>query len=103
MKGNIYKTAVPKSGESFKQLFENRYISIEEIVSSDCSEDILYDQPHDEAIFLLQGSATLWIEGEEVDMSAGDYLCIKARKRHRVLRCEKGTRWLAIHSKEPIC
>ncbi len=103
MARNIYETASPKSGETFKTLFKNANITIEEIVSSDTPEDILYDQPNDEVVFLLQGGATLWIEDEIVELKEGDYLCIKAKKRHKLLKCETGTRWLAIHSREPLC
>ncbi len=100
---NIYRAAPPQRGEIFETIFKNENVTVEEIVSSDTPETKLYDQPYDEAVFLLQGSATLWIEGKIVKLDAGDYLCIKARERHKVIECKKGTRWLAIHSKEPLC
>ncbi len=103
MPKNLFDIAVPERGEFFRKLYETGSLSIELIVSSDTPGTQIYDQPHDEAVFLLEGSATLSIEGNEVRLAAGDYLCIPAHTRHSVLKTEKGTRWLAIHSKEKLC
>lgn len=61
-------------------------IRIERIVSEGESspDHFWYDQDEDELVFLLQGSARLEFESEEVVMKAGDYLLIPAHKKHRV-------------------
>ncbi len=94
---NLLEAAAPKSGELFEKLFENGYTDIELIVSSDRPETVLYNQPHDEAVLLMEGSATLEMEGEVVELKRGDFFIIPANTPHRVLKTEKATRWLAIH------
>ncbi len=100
---NLFTVPVPGGGETFRNLFENGCVAIEAIVSSDTPEPVLYDQPHDEWLLLLKGAATLWIEGETVDLKPGDTLHIPAHRRHKVVRTETGTRWLAIHLKGAPC
>jgi cupin 2 domain-containing protein len=60
-----------------------------------------YDQPEDEWVMLLQGTATLAFEtdaGQEtLDLIAGDALTIPARLRHRVASVSPDAVWLALH------
>lgn len=59
-----------------------------------------YDQPTDEWVLLLSGSARLQFEGEEpVELVPGAYLKIPAHWRHRVEWTDPAypTIWLAIH------
>jgi cupin 2 domain-containing protein len=100
---NLYDYPAPSSGERFEKLLESDHLTIETIVSSDTPETTLYDQDHDEAVLLLEGCATLWIDGRTITMKPGDFLLIPAHKPHKVLKTEPETRWLAIHSKEPLC
>ena len=100
---NLFDLPVPETGESFRTLLRNGSLRIEAIVSSDTPEPMLYRQEQDEAVLLLSGGAVLWIDGREVTLRPGDFLHIPARTPHRVLKTEKGTRWLAIHMKEPSC
>jgi cupin 2 domain-containing protein len=63
-----------------------------------------YDQPWNEWVVLLAGSAALSFEGEtEVRiLQPGDYLLIPARQKHRVAWTSQShaTIWLAIHFPE---
>ena len=93
---------VPAEGENFVPLLQNDSVTVEAIISSDRLEPKLYDQDHDEAVLLYAGEAVLQIEGREVTMKPGDILHIPAHTAHRVLRTKPGTRWLAIHSREPL-
>lgn len=60
-----------------------------------------YDQPRDEWVTLLQGSAALIIEGQKapVVMAPGDHLLLPAHCRHRVAWTDpdQDTVWLALH------
>lgn len=100
---NLFDLPIPETGEEFRTLFKNCGVKIEAIVSSDTPEPLLYRQEHDEAVLLVSGGAVLWLDGREVTLRPGDFLHIPARMPHRVLETEKGTRWLAIHMKEPPC
>ncbi|WP_201352388.1 cupin domain-containing protein [Hydrogenimonas urashimensis] len=100
---NLFDKAVPATGESYETLLKNDDVTIELIVSSDQPEPILYHQPNDEAVLLLEGEATLWIDGRHITLKSGDFLHIPAKTPHKVLETSCGTRWLAIHTKAPLC
>jgi cupin 2 domain-containing protein len=98
--GNLFAGAVrPSDGETFETLARRGGVHIERIVSSDRPDDVLYDQPHDEWVCLLQGEATLWIAGKTVTLRAGDHLLIPAGTPHRVVRtaADPCCVWLAVH------
>jgi cupin 2 domain-containing protein len=60
-----------------------------------------YDQLWDEWVLLVEGCAGLEFEGESeiLELKAGDYLLIPARRRHRVAwTADRGdTIWLTVH------
>jgi cupin 2 domain-containing protein len=78
-------------------------MSIERIISTGQSSPpgFWYDQPGDEFVVLLAGSAVLRFEegGHLVEMSPGDWIEIPARVRHRVesTQVDPPTVWLAVH------
>ena len=87
----------PPEGERFHRLAEVRNVIVEQILSSDDVEPVDYDQPQDEWVVVLAGDATLEIEGEQVELTTGDWLLLPAHTPHRVLRTAAGTSWLAVH------
>ena len=59
-----------------------------------------YDQPRDEWVLLVQGSATLEFEGGKLlELAAGDHVLLPAHQRHRVAFTSKEPPciWLAVH------
>ena len=48
----------------------------------------------DEALFVLEGSMTLEVEGELIEMGAGDFFVVPAGKSHRVLEGSHGVLFL---------
>ena len=60
-----------------------------------------YDQPDDEFVVLLTGTARLRFEDGDVtlDMTPGDWVEIAAHVRHRVesTQADPPTVWLAVH------
>jgi cupin 2 domain-containing protein len=87
-------------GEEFLTLWENPSTKIERIVSHSHSSpaEFWYDQPGDEWVIVLRGSATLeFAEGTVAELRAGDYLPIARHVRHRVARTDDETIWLAVH------
>jgi cupin 2 domain-containing protein len=103
---NIY-TAFSASGdqEAFEILLQNKALRLERIVSEGHStpEGCWFDQPEDEWVILLRGSAGLRFDGQPdpIVLNPGDYLLIPAHKKHRVewTSPTAKTYWLALHYK----
>jgi cupin 2 domain-containing protein len=72
-------------------------VVIEHILSSAAVDPVEHDQDHDEWVIVLEGAASLEVEGSVVDLAAGDWLLLPAGRRHRVVATTRGTRWLAVH------
>jgi cupin 2 domain-containing protein len=89
--------------EQAGELLARPGVRIERIISKgDASPPgFWYDQDWDEWVIVLSGEARLRFE-EERDartLSAGDYVFIPAKARHRVdwTRPDQATVWLAVH------
>lgn len=102
--GNLL-TDLPEvlNSESFETLVDHPAATVERIVSHDHQDDPehWYDQPQDEWVMLLQGSATLVFAkpNEHIELQPGDWVLIPAHRRHRVARTAKNgpSVWLALH------
>jgi cupin 2 domain-containing protein len=90
----------PTAGERIDRVLDVEGIVIEQILSSDAVEPVTYDQEHDEWVVVTGGSATIDVDGDEVDLAAGEWVFLPARTRHRVVRTEPATTWLAVHLPE---
>lgn len=102
MTGNLFGDTAPSSdGERFDTLLSRQGIRIERIVSHGQASPpgFWYDQPQDEWVVVLQGSAEFEMQGENAirRLGPGDYLLIPAHCRHRVARTDRPTVWLAVH------
>jgi cupin 2 domain-containing protein len=92
-----------KAEEQIDLLVEGAGVRIERIVSTGQASPpgFWYDQPGDEFVVLLTGSARLRFEEGDVtiDMKPGDWVEIPAHVRHRVeaTQAEPPTVWLAVH------
>jgi cupin 2 domain-containing protein len=93
----------PDAGEVFDELLRCGNVRIERIVSSPRPEPVVYDQPGDEWVLLLEGTATLELDSETIVLAAGDHVFIPAHCRHRVLETSAEPRciWLAVHIAPP--
>ena len=94
---NIYNYITPNAGENFTTLLKKENIKIARIVSSDKLEPKEYCQEEDEFVILLEGKATLEIEGKKTTLNRGESLFIPAKTKHKVLTTQKGTLWIAIY------
>ncbi len=89
--------------EQITDLFAPPGVRIERIVSTGQASPpgFWYDQPQDEWVCVLAGSAGLLIEGEAQprELRAGDWLELPAHVRHRVAWTDAAqpTVWLAVH------
>lgn len=93
----------PAEGEVFEDLLRRGPVRIERIVSSEFPEPVLYDQPQDEWVLLLQGEARLWVAERELVLTKGDSLFIPARIPHKVLSTSRYPPcvWVAVHVERP--
>lgn len=101
--GNIFSNIpehLPK--ELFEPLLSRPGFTLTRILTQGQSTDWL-DQDEGEWVILLAGAAKLlFAEGNrEITLKPGDYLCIPAHARHRVIWSdpEQKTIWLAVHYK----
>jgi len=94
---NFFDYAVPITDETFTTLLAHKNVTINRIVSSNSVESKTYLQEEDEWVILLEGKATLQIEGRERKLTKGESLLIPAQTPHKVLQTQKGTLWLTVH------
>jgi cupin 2 domain-containing protein len=94
---NIFDHTSPKTGEEFTTLLEHKNVRIVRIVSSNDIEPIDYVQDEDEWVMVVEGGATLNVDGERVTLNQGDTLFIPAHTPHTVTATQHGTIWLAVH------
>jgi len=98
-------TALPgdTGREAFDDLLNVPGLRIERIVSHGQASPpgFWYEQDEDEWVIVLQGSATLQVEGHDtlVALQPGDHYWIPAGLRHRVDSTAQDcpTIWLAVH------
>jgi cupin 2 domain-containing protein len=96
-RGAIGDADAPMTGEAFREVARVKNVVIEEIASSARPDPIEFCQEHDEWVVVLDGSATLDINGAEVVLARHEWVSIPAGTPHRVRRTVAGTRWLAVH------
>ncbi|MBT9515718.1 MAG: cupin [Methyloversatilis discipulorum] len=109
MSANLFDNLppAPQPEELFETLCARPGVRIERIVSTgQCSPPgFWYDQPGDEWVALLSGSATLRFADEATgrELRPGDWVFIAAHRRHRVERTDATTPsvWLAVHLAPP--
>lgn len=94
---NLYDALAPLSGETFITLLKHKNVKINHIVSSDKLEPRDYLQEEDEWLVLLEGEATLRVDGEIKRLTKGETLFIPSNTAHRVLSTHAGTIWLTVH------
>ncbi len=103
---NIFRGSDVKLKEELVEelISGGKIIRLERVISpeSDTPSEV-YDQEEDEFVMLVRGYAELELEDREechrIHMEGGDYIDIPAHLKHRVIRTEEGTTWLALFYK----
>ena len=102
-KENIFQLEPKSSSEEiFKELYSNKNIQIEKILSygQTTPVDTPYIQDHDEWVLILDGSAKLKLDDKKYSLGKGESLLIPANTKHWVTYTYNPTIWLAIHIKD---
>lgn len=103
--GQNFFSDIPEflSEELMQTITTSAEMRIERIVSQgqNSPENFWYDQPENEWVIVLAGSAVLEFVDEEIKLCMGDYLLIPAHKKHRVKWTDpdQQTIWLAVFYK----
>jgi cupin 2 domain-containing protein len=84
-------------GERVERIVQVGETVIEQILSGELDEPLDYDQDHDEWVVVLRGAAELEVNGERLSLETGDWVLLKRRTPHRLVRTTRGTSWLAVH------
>lgn len=87
----------PRDGERFEELLRHKGLVIERIISSSRIAHERYIQVQDEWVLLLQGEATLDIDGRALTLTAGDHVFLPSQTPHTVTQVSEGAVWLAVH------
>jgi len=90
----------PAVGERSEEIAQLGGVVVEHIVSGAVAAPVDYDQDHDEWVVLLSGGATLEVGDERLELTAGDWVSLPARVRHRLVETVPGSTWLALHVRE---
>ena len=90
--------AAPPAGERVERVAAFRNVVVEQILSGELHAPADYAQDHDEWVVVLAGGATLELDGETMELSAGDWLFLRAGLPHRLVRTQPGTSWLAVRA-----
>ena len=88
-------SAAPATGERSHELVHTRAVRIEQVLSG-ALEPVGYLQAEDEWALVLDGAATLEIEGEQIELGPGEWVFLPAGTPHRLLRADPGTNWLTV-------
>lgn len=88
--------------EQFETLLSRPGIALQRIISPPGFRSGIFLQSEDEWILLLQGRATLDLDGEQVELQQGESLLIPAGTPHRVVTTSATPLcvWLALHLPE---
>jgi cupin 2 domain-containing protein len=89
--------AAPARGERVELVVELPGLAIEQILSGELDAAASYRQAHDEWVVVLAGGARLEVEGEQLELAAGEWLLLPAGCAHTLLETAPGTSWLAVH------
>mgnify|MGYP003624341327 FL=1 len=99
--GNLFADlGAPEGGEKFLPLLQTDTTCVERIAShgSASPPGFWYDQPDDEWVMIVTGSAELAFDDDSrMSMRPGDWVTIPAHCRHRVESTAPDTVWLAVH------
>lgn len=86
----------PASGEVTDLVARVGGVLVEEIRSGALNAPADFCADVDEWVVVLVGAATLVVDGETLELAAGDWVLVPAGTPHTVIRTEPATHWLTV-------
>jgi mannose-6-phosphate isomerase-like protein (cupin superfamily) len=90
-------SSAPLRGEFERHLTTAHGLAIRQVLSGELDRPIEYLQDTDEWALVMSGSASLVVDGEMLELEAGDWVWLPAGTPHRLVRTEPGTSWVTVH------
>ena len=95
---NLFRfTPPPKDSEIFDTLLQRKNVTIKRIVSNTLTTPQTFKQECDEWVCVLEGEATLEMDGQIFQLTKGDTLFIPAKREHTLLKTQQIVVWLAVY------
>jgi mannose-6-phosphate isomerase-like protein (cupin superfamily) len=88
--------AAPKTGELTHRLAEMGPVVVDQILSGRLDGPVDYRQDTDEWVVVLDGSATLDVDGHSMHIGTGDWVLLPAGTAHTLVETQPGTSWLTV-------
>ncbi|HEY7949144.1 MAG TPA: cupin domain-containing protein [Acidimicrobiales bacterium] len=96
-RGRLHRPdAAPRTGEEIHRLAEMGPVVVDQILSGRLEGPVDYRQDTDEWVVVLDGSATLAVDGREMHLGPGDWVLLPAGTAHRLVETQAGTSWLTV-------
>jgi cupin 2 domain-containing protein len=87
----------PGTGERVAELCRGPGWRVEQILSGRLEAPLTDRLDHDEVAVVLAGGASLEVDGNELELAAGDWVLLRAGQVHRLVSTEPATSWLTVH------
>ena len=91
----------PDRGEIVEPLSSTPGFRVEQILSGRLTGPVRYQQDHDEWVVVLAGGAVLEVDGDQVTLSAGEWVMLTNGVPHVLVSTQPGTSWLAVRGGSP--
>jgi mannose-6-phosphate isomerase-like protein (cupin superfamily) len=91
-------SAAPDDGEHVRPLAQLGQVVIDQILSGRLEAPVDYLQDVDEWVTVVHGAAVLEVDGQRMELSAGDWVLLPTGTPHRLVETQPGTSWLTVTS-----
>lgn len=71
-------------------------VVVSQILSGTLDRPVDYCQDHDELAVVLDGAAVVEVDGQTLELSAGNWVLLPAGTPHRLVSTTAGTTWLTV-------
>jgi uncharacterized cupin superfamily protein len=96
-RGRLHRAdAAPRTGERTHRLADMGPVVVDQILSGRLEGPVDYRQDTDEWVVVLDGWATLAVDGRQLHLGPGDWVLLPAGTAHRLVETQAGTSWLTV-------